>query len=60
MGPQNRWRDVFDWVAMLPVRLAFRLVWLVALLGHRDARAVYQAMWDAELDLPSLGKNCKL
>jgi hypothetical protein len=50
----NIFRAILDWLAMRPVYLAYRLIWLVALTGHSDARAVYRVMWNAELDLPKI------
>lgn len=45
---------VADWLAYLPVRLAYRIIWLAARLNLGAARAVYAAMWDANLALPPL------
>lgn len=54
MAPNSIFREILDWFALLPVRLAYRLIWLIALTGHRDAQAVYRAMWDAQLNLPPI------
>ena len=43
-----------EWLAMLPIRLAYRLVWLVALTGSATGQRVYRAMWDSDLDLPPI------
>lgn len=45
-----------SWLALIPIRLAYRIVWLSARLGSTTARDVYRAMWDANLDLPPLKK----
>ncbi|MHB9878270.1 hypothetical protein ACSMXM_01195 [Pacificimonas sp. ICDLI1SI03] len=45
------------WLGMLHIRLAYRIVWLGARLGHNPSYWVYRAMWDANLDLPPLPKK---
>lgn len=42
------------WLAHLPIRLAYRIVWFMARAGSRDARSIYMAMWDANLSLPPI------
>lgn len=54
MEPSSKWDELRGWVAHLPLRFAFRIVWLCARLNLGGARAVYAAMWDANLDLPPL------
>lgn len=54
MGECTFTERVKEWLAFLPTRLAFRLVWLAALTGHSGPRAVYRAMWDAQLNLPRI------
>lgn len=54
MGPISPWRRIADWAAHLPVRFAYRIIWLCARLNLGSARAVYAAMWDAHLALPPL------
>lgn len=56
MGKPTIWERLTGWLAMLPIRLAYRLVWLAACTRNRTARDVYAAMWDANLDLPPLRK----
>lgn len=53
MGPYSWRRALLDWLAFLPVRFAFRVIWCAAQI-NRDARDVYRAMWGANLDLPPL------
>ena len=43
---------VTGWLAALPVRFAYRVIWLTGKLGSRNARDVQQAMWDAGLSVP--------
>ena len=40
----------------LPVWFGFRLIWLAALTGDRDAEDVYVAIWLAGLDLPPIAQ----
>ena len=54
MREETLFERVKDWLAMLPIYAAYRLVWLMAKWGHPDARDVYLAMWQANLDLPPL------
>lgn len=56
MNPPSLWRRVADWFAYLPVRLAYRIIWLAARLNLGAARQVYAAMWDANLALPPIRK----
>jgi hypothetical protein len=48
------WETIVGWLAALPVRLAYRIIWLTAKLGSRNARDVQRAMWDAGLSIPPL------
>jgi hypothetical protein len=43
-------------ILWLPMRLAFRLVWLMALVGNRSAEDVYLAMWSVNLNLPPINR----
>jgi hypothetical protein len=52
MGELSIWRELVLWLAALPVRLAYRIIWLTGLLGSRNARDVQRAMWDAGLSVP--------
>ena len=52
MSPNSIWRDIALWLAALPVRLAYRIIWLTGALGSRNARDVQQAMWNAGLSVP--------
>lgn len=54
MNPATRFERCVRWVVRLPIALAFRIVWAMALTGNRNAREVYAAMWDANLSLPRL------
>lgn len=54
MNPSTTLERLVDWAMHLPIRLAYRIVWLTALTGHSNARAVYDAMWEANLNLPKL------
>ena len=49
--------DVLRWFEHLPIALAYRIVWAMAKLGSRNAKDVYDAMWDANLSMPLLNKN---
>ncbi len=60
MGPSTIWGRVSRWFLHLPIRLAYRIVWAMASLGSRNARDVYQAMWDANLNLPLLANPVSL
>lgn len=51
MGEPVLWREIVLWLAALPVRLAYRIIWLTGLVS-RDARDVQRAMWDAGLSVP--------
>lgn len=51
------WDRLKDWFEFLPLRVAYRLVWLSAKSGSRTGIDVYNAMWEANLSLPILGKN---
>lgn len=46
--------NFWSWLTFLPVLIAYRLVWLSAMLRNDDAEAVYQAMWCQYLDLPRI------
>ena len=48
--------EIWDAIRFCPVWLAYRLIWLVALTGERDAQDVYVAMWNAGLDLPRIDR----
>lgn len=54
MGKATLWDRLSGWIAHLPIRLAYRLVWLTAKAGSRNARDVHRAMWDASLNVPPL------
>ena len=54
MGEPTILGDLRAWVAGLPISIAYRIVWLSARLGSRHGRAVYDAMWEANLSLPLL------
>lgn len=43
---------VLGWLGLLPVRLAYRIIWLTARIGGRTARAAEVTMWDAGLAVP--------
>jgi hypothetical protein len=45
---------VLGWIAFSPAWLGFRLIWLAAWLGNRDALDVQRVMWDAGLAIPPL------
>ena len=52
MKPTTIWENLTGWLAYLPVRLAYRIIWLTARLGGRAAKAVEEAMWDGGLGVP--------
>jgi hypothetical protein len=54
MSESSFWERAADWFAYLPVRLAYRIIWVAARLNLGSARQVYAAMWEANLDLPAL------
>lgn len=54
MSPFSVWDDIVAWLAHRPIALAFRIIWLCAWLNLGSSRAIYRAMWDANLDLPVL------
>ena len=55
MGSYPWWKRALSWLAFSPVLLAYRLIWLTARLGNRDARCVLEAMrTSAWLAVPSL------
>lgn len=55
MGSYPWWRRALDGLGFIPVRVAFRLIWLTALLGNRPARQVLVAMRNrAWLQVPKL------
>ena len=58
MGSLPWYSRYVDWLVFLPVRFAFRIIWLMAKVNG-DARDVYRAMWDANLDLPPLSQQGK-
>lgn len=54
---ERAWKDNFiGWLNYLPVRLAFRIIWLCARMGNATAIDIYKAMWKAELDLPVIDR----
>lgn len=53
-GEPTIWERFVGWLGLLPVRLAYRLIWLAALTGNPTARSVYSAMWRMYLDLPRI------
>lgn len=53
MMPETMWGRAARWLAFLPVRLAFRLIWATAIISD-DALAIYDTMAHAGLDLPPL------
>lgn len=54
MSPLSIWEEIGEWLAHLPVAFAYRIIWLSARLDLGSARAVYRAMWNANLSLPPL------
>lgn len=57
VGEPDRWlRRAINWLAFVPVWLAYRLIWASAATGNNGARHVYRAMWEAGLDLPVLAR----
>ena len=52
MAEESIWSQALGWIACLPVRLAYRIIWLTGKLGSRNARDVQRAMWDAGLSVP--------
>lgn len=52
MRPSTLWEQITGWFGYLPVRLAYRIIWLVARMGGQTARAVEEAAWDAGLGVP--------
>ena len=52
MRPSTLWEQITGWFGFLPVRLAYRIIWLTARLGGQTARAVEAAAWDAGLGVP--------
>jgi hypothetical protein len=54
MIEETLWDRIRDWFGYLPIRLAYRIIWLAARLNMGSARCVYRAMWNANLDLPPL------
>jgi hypothetical protein len=43
---------LLGWFGYLPVRLAYRIIWLTARLGGRTAKAVEESAWDGGLGVP--------
>lgn len=54
MGEIGLFRRFWGWLTWLPMRLAFRIVWLMAMIGNRSAEDVYLAMWSVNLALPRI------
>lgn len=54
MNPPTLWGRLSDAMGMVPIAIAYRLIWLAARLRLGSARDVYSAMWDANLALPPL------
>lgn len=54
MSESTIWKRALLWLEGLPVRLAYRIIWITAKLGSRNARGVQRAMWDAGLNVPPL------
>jgi hypothetical protein len=54
VGEETLWERFTGWVEYLPVLIAYRIIWLAAVLGSPTARLVYKAMWSANLDLPPI------
>lgn len=52
MDRETTWERFASWAAYLPLRLAYRIVWLCARFNLGSGRDVYRAMWDANLALP--------
>lgn len=52
MTAPTLWGEIVSWLACLPVRLAYRIIWLTGKLGSRNAQDVQRAMWDAGLNVP--------
>jgi hypothetical protein len=46
MTPITLWERITGWFGYLPVRLAYRIIWLTARLGGKTARAVELHAWD--------------
>jgi hypothetical protein len=46
--------QIIKWIMYLPIRFAFRIIWLMVIAGNDTAKNVYAAMWDANLDMPLL------
>ncbi len=56
MGESSIWDNVKGRLQLIPIRIAYRIVWMSAKLGSPVAKGIYEAMWEANLDLPKLGK----
>lgn len=54
MNPLTFLERLGSWLAYLPIRFAYRIIWLCAKLNLGSARDVYRAMWDANLALPEI------
>ena len=52
MTPVTLLQRIFGWFGYLPIRLAYRIIWLTARLGGRAGKAVEEGMWDAGLGVP--------
>lgn len=57
MEAETTWGRVRGWLEHLPIRVLFRMVWLLAITGNRHWRSIYWAMREgAWLGLPKLPK----
>lgn len=52
MRPSTIWERLLGWFGCLPLRFAYRVIWLTAVLGGKTAREVQRAMWDAGFAVP--------
>lgn len=59
MGEWTLWDRFVSWLEYLPVRLAFRIIWLAALVRLPSAESVYVIMWRDHLDLPRINRLIK-
>jgi hypothetical protein len=47
------------WFVMVPIYLAYRLIWLMAKTGQPSAQTIHLAMWQADLDIPPITDSQK-
>ena len=54
MRPETMFEKITGWFGHIPIRIAYRIIWITALIGGKTARAVLYEMYASGLNVPVL------